>query len=755
MKNKRKIIILIAMTLLLAQLPIVFAQVAEIEKDEPIVFFEPGPPMESTHYFDGSTHVYETERVYTPMIGSDLSDLTLDEFKSYMKKAEKSFNENPTRIQVSGTPQKTGGPNLVFNADGSVPGGALTALDDLGTYFENLFDDTVTVNININFENLGGSMLGGTVVTNINNVLWTTTRNGLVSDMDYDDQLQSWLPGNSIPVRYNADSSSVTNENRCYFSKANYGAAIGTISGTCADISFNNQVSWDYDPSDGVGGNYCFQTVAAHEIGHVFGFVSRAEYWYEPNSNIYCLDIFRFQGSDGTGDYNPDTLNEFQTTPRLVDFNNPNNDHISDLIDVEYNMEDGDPYQASHFDTSVYAIMDPTTSAGSTYYPEFYKTADINMFDAIGWDYSVYSPNTMLINEYEEYQGTENLVIPVEGTWDRTISGYQIGIHYDPTAIEILNVSDVGTVAEGKALFFVYDIPTPGTLSIGVVLNFGQYIPSGEGTLAKIEINVLEEAPVGDSPLDLGNFGGLPPVICAYSDENSVVFDPALVDGKITILELPDGYMTIDEYTVAKGATGVIIPIDGIWEKTISGYQIGLHYDPDTITLTDVIETGTVAEGKTLFFVNNIIEPGNMTIGVVLEFGEYIPAGSGIIANLVVDVDENAELGETILDLGQFGGNPEVICTYSDDISQLFYPGLTDGVLIVSDVQCGDLNGDGGINIADLTFLVAYLFSGGPAPDPECIADLNGDDSVNIADLTYLVAYLFGGGPEPDPGCCS
>jgi hypothetical protein len=67
---------------------------------------------------------------------------------------------------------------------------------------------------------------------------------------------------------------------------------------------------------------------------------------------------------------------------------------------------------------------------------------------------------------------------------------------------------------------------------------------------------------------------------------------------------------------------------------------------------------------------------------------------------------------------------------------------------------CGDVNGDGhGPNIADVTFLVAYLFgSGAPPPDPD-MADINGHDgTVNIVDLAYLVNYMFGGGGPPDCG---
>ncbi|MBU8933727.1 MAG: hypothetical protein KOO62_06935, partial [candidate division Zixibacteria bacterium] len=53
------------------------------------------------------------------------------------------------------------------------------------------------------------------------------------------------------------------------------------------------------------------------------------------------------------------------------------------------------------------------------------------------------------------------------------------------------------------------------------------------------------------------------------------------------------------------------------------------------------------------------------------------------------------------------------------------------------------------INIADLTYLVAYLFTGGPPPPCMEEADVNGDGEINIADLTHLVAYLFTGGPPP------
>jgi hypothetical protein len=64
----------------------------------------------------------------------------------------------------------------------------------------------------------------------------------------------------------------------------------------------------------------------------------------------------------------------------------------------------------------------------------------------------------------------------------------------------------------------------------------------------------------------------------------------------------------------------------------------------------------------------------------------------------------------------------------------------------------GDANGDGTIDVSDLTSLVAFIFLGGSTgPCPEEM-DLNADGGTSISDLTYLVVYLFQDGPIP-PGC--
>lgn len=71
--------------------------------------------------------------------------------------------------------------------------------------------------------------------------------------------------------------------------------------------------------------------------------------------------------------------------------------------------------------------------------------------------------------------------------------------------------------------------------------------------------------------------------------------------------------------------------------------------------------------------------------------------------------------------------------------------------------SCGNIDGlfagNLPVDVADLTFLVNYLFNGGPPPLGLYAANVDGlSDSgvpVDVADLTYLVAFLFQGGAAP------
>ena len=171
--------------------------------------------------------------------------------------------------------------------------------------------------------------------------------------MGADDVIQAFLPtGSSIPVRFTATSATVTNVSSVDWTRGNYKAAGGGISGgTEGNMQLNNAFSWDFDVTNGVSSSLVSLTdVLVHEVTHALGFVSVVD--QQATTFINPLDAFRFARSvrSGISNTNPASNADFQTFAREVSFNNPTTDDANtDLISAEYRMSDGSPYQASHF----------------------------------------------------------------------------------------------------------------------------------------------------------------------------------------------------------------------------------------------------------------------------------------------------------------------------------------------------------------------------------------------------------------------
>ena len=63
---------------------------------------------------------------------------------------------------------------------------------------------------------------------------------------------------------------------------------------------------------------------------------------------------------------------------------------------------------------------------------------------------------------------------------------------------------------------------------------------------------------------------------------------------------------------------------------------------------------------------------------------------------------------------------------------------------------CGDIDDSGsGPDIADLIYLVDYMFGDGPQPPVPAMASVDGVPGIEISDLVYLVDYMFNVGPAP------
>lgn len=86
--------------------------------------------------------------------------------------------------------------------------------------------------------------------------------------------------------------------------------------------------------------------------------------------------------------------------------------------------------------------------------------------------------------------------------------------------------------------------------------------------------------------------------------------------------------------------------------------------------------------------------------------------------------------------------------------STAFSPVAVPVYLVVGDsAYCGDIDGNGVVNISDAVGLVNYIFLGAPVNGEICRYDSNADGTVNISDAVRLIFYIFGS-KTPLTGCC-
>ncbi len=195
--------------------------------------------------------------------------------------------------------------------------------------------------------------------------------------------------------------------------------------------------------------------------------------------------------------------------------------------------------------------------------------------------------------------------------------------------------------------------------------------------------------------------------------------------------------------------TGLAISEDGLISGTVMTSQ--------TITFTAMAsdESKMTTEKAFSFFINEALEITTSSIpdGVEDEPYSYQLNSNGGTGNVAWS-DKNNDLSGTGLSLstaGLLSGTPD------DAISVSFTALVTDDVGATDEQQfsfditatfiCGNANGDELVNILDITYIISYLYMGGPAPDPVESADVDNSGEVNILDITSLISFLYKDGP--------
>lgn len=89
-------------------------------------------------------------------------------------------------------------------------------------------------------------------------------------------------------------------------------------------------------------------------------------------------------------------------------------------------------------------------------------------------------------------------------------------------------------------------------------------------------------------------------------------------------------------------------------------------------------------------------------------------------------------------------------------VGELVYVAYRAGGLDVYSIVkalCGDTDGSNSVTISDAVYLINYIFSGGPAPNPLLAGDADCSNAVTVSDAVYLINHIFSGGSAPCAAC--
>ena len=308
---------------------------------------------------------------------------------------------------------------------------------------------------------------------------------------------------------------------------------------------------------------------------------------------------------------------------------------------------------------------------------------------------------------------------------------------------------------------------------------------------------------------DLHESGGIPamliigPIDAGRDTNSSGLCDDQGPDGNLETLDYLDDDAGTDETTLDVVFGDELAPDFG---GAAGGFGVGFAGNPDinpeaangilTVWLAEADADGfirfddadnvgalddyivyslTYLENTTVDALNVTLEAGSddaikvLVNGDMVWFNAVCRAIPGYGGGDRVPVTLEPGINTVLIAVVERGGDTAVRLVVRDE----FDAPLADGSVLAclapeietmptANLKPGDVNGDGGLNIADAVAHLGFLFSSGPVPecyvvpdsDPVVLSDsglavldFNGDGGSNIADAVGNLNFLFAGGP--------
>ena len=174
----------------------------------------------------------------------------------------------------------------------------------------------------------------------------------------------------------------------------------------------------------------------------------------------------------------------------------------------------------------------------------------------------------------------------------------------------------------------------------------------------------------------------------------------------------------------------------------------GWDSDRVIITVTEVNDPPVLAAIGAKF-----VEPDSL---LKFEISATDPE-AGTITLTTSTLPDSARFTDSLNGKGTFEWIPTAEQAGIDSV--MFYASdgtMIDSERVVIEVYCcdlpGDANGNGKINMLDITYIINYLYKGGSPSPCRAEGDVDGNGITNMLDVMYLINYLYKYGPAPNCG---
>ncbi len=208
---------------------------------------------------------------------------------------------------------------------------------------------------------------------------------------------------------------------------------------------------------------------------------------------------------------------------------------------------------------------------------------------------------------------------------------------------------------------------------------------------------------------------------------------------------------TLDPKPVCEGDTAIEADLVITLPEDATGYELGafglkVNYDSSVMKLAK--EPLWEIKGNCMND-DDIDKNPFLLLWVTIKTNEQLKPGSTVAATLTFDLAEPAKIGDAYkISLSADKNNPiSSMASKDGTFAEIAYPGnevyiLGADIVAREGIDYGDTNGDGGINLSDISLMLKYIAKWEDLTIDVDAADVNDDGMVNLFDVSHLLKYL-------------